>query len=99
MPHMVRVKFLGFLERVAGQRETAVEIDESATVLDLVSTLADRYGTKFSSSVFHSPRQVHTYLRVFVNEAQAALDDPVVRDTRGSAEVRLLLLPGLEGGS
>lgn len=99
MPHMVRVKFLGFLERVAGHRETTVEVDEGATVLDLVQTLADRYGSRFSSSVFHSPRRVQTYLRVFVNEEQVELNDPVIQDTRGAAEVRLLVLPGLEGGS
>lgn len=99
MPHMVAVKFLGFLERVAGHRETRVEVDDGATVLDLVAMLAERYGPEFSASVFRAPRQVHTHLRVFLNEEEVGVDDCIARDGSGTAEVTVLVLPAFEGGS
>ena len=47
----VQVRFLGFLERLAGQRETRVEIVSDGTILDLLEALCQRYGEEFSSSL------------------------------------------------
>lgn len=99
MMHPVAVKFLGFLERVAGQRETCLAVEESATVLDVLTLLSDRYGPKFASSIFRAPREVHTHFRVFINEEEAAVDDPVVARGGGAPQVALLIMPVFEGGS
>ena len=36
---VVRVKFLGALARLAGQRETSLAVDADATVADLLETM------------------------------------------------------------
>ena len=95
---VVSVKFLGFLRRVAGQREISVAVDPDATVSDLLQALARTYGPDFTESVFRAPGEVHTHLRVFLNEEEAGMTD---RITLGGspAEVALLVVPGFEGGS
>ena len=99
MTHPVAVKFFGMLERIAGQRETCLAVEDSATVLDVLTLLAERYGPKFASSIFRAPREVHTHFRVFINEEEAAVDDPVVPVGGGAAQVALLIMPVFEGGS
>lgn len=99
MPRAVKVKFLGVLERVAGHRETCIEVNDDATGLDLLGTLADRYGHEFSASVFRAPRQAHTHLRVFLDQEEVAVEDPIARDENRTTEVTLLVLPLFEGGS
>lgn len=94
---VVSVKFLGSLRRVAGHREICVAVDADATVSDLLQTLAHAYGRDFSETVFRAPGQVHTYLRVFLDEEEARMNDRVAPE--GSpAEVALLVMPGFEGG-
>jgi molybdopterin converting factor small subunit len=99
MAYVVTVKLFGYLERLTREREARVEVDEGATVLDLVRTLADRYGPEFSSAVFRAPGQVHTHLRVFLDEAEVGLGEPLARDGRRAAEATVLVIPGFEGGS
>lgn len=95
---VVSVKFLGFLRRVAGHREISVAVDAGTTVGDLLQTLARTHGGEFTQAVFRAPGEVHTHLRVFLNEEEARMTDPVVPG--GSpAEVALLVVPGFEGGS
>jgi hypothetical protein len=94
---VVSVKFLGYLRRVAGHREIRVTVDADATVDDLLQTLARTHGDAFSRAVFRAPGEVHTHLRVFLNEEEARLTDPVAPG--GSpAELALLVVPGFEGG-
>ncbi len=93
------VKFLGFLERLAGRREACVEVDEGATVLDLLRLLGEGYGPGFSTALFRAPGQVQTHLRVFLNEEEAAMTDSLASGDPSAAKVHLLVLPAFEGGS
>ncbi len=94
----VAVRFLGFLERLAGRREMSLTVEDSATVLDVLTLLAERFGPQFTSSVFRAPREVHTHFRVFLNEEEAGVDDPVAPPGGGPLEVALLIMPVFEGG-
>ena len=94
---VVSVKFLGFLRRVAGHREIEVAVGADTTVGDLLQTLARTHGDEFGQAVFRSPGEVHTYLRVFLNEEEARVTDRVAPGGF-PAEVALLVLPGFEGG-
>ena len=95
---VVRVKFLGALARLAGQRETSLAIDADATVADLLETMGRAYARGFGDAIFRAPGELQTYLRVFLDEREAGPADRVVAG--GSAgEVALLVIPGFEGGS
>jgi len=96
---VVTVKFLGFLERLAGRREASVEIDEGVTVLDLLKLLGEGYGPKLSAALFRTPNQVQTHLRVFLNEEEASMNDRVASGDASTTRVDLLVLPIFEGGS
>ena len=95
----VSVRLLGPLGRLAGQRETRVDVEESATVLDVLTALAARYGPEFSSAVFRAPREVHTFLRVFLGEEDAPVERRVDGAGGAASEIRVLVVPGFEGGS
>ncbi|MBI2822150.1 MAG: MoaD/ThiS family protein [Acidobacteria bacterium] len=99
MEQTITVRFFGYLERLAGQRETCLSVQDSATVLDVLTLLSNQYGQKFESAIFRTPREVHTYFRVFINEREAAVDEPVVPTGEGTSRVALLVLPIFEGGT
>jgi hypothetical protein len=93
----VSVRLLGPLGRLAGQRETRVDVDGPATVLDVLTALAARYGPEFASAVFRAPREVHTFLRVFLGEEEASVERCLTAGGEAS-EIRVLVVPGFEGG-
>lgn len=95
----VSVRLLGVLGRVAGERERAVTVDDGTTVLDLLTTLASTYGARFASAVFRAPREVHSHVRVFLGDEVAEMTDRVRRPGGDPAAVRVLVVPGFEGGS
>jgi len=96
---VVAVKFLGSLERLAGCREARAEIDEGATVFDLLSLLCERYGPELRAAIFRTSSQVQTHLRVFLNEEDASMTDRVASQSGPTTSVELLVLPIFEGGS
>lgn len=97
--HVVRLRLFGFLERLAGDRETSLEVGDNATLRDVLSDLAARYGADFASAIFRAPGEVQTHLRLFMNERQAGIDDLIKPDASGNTEVLVLVLNSIEGGS
>jgi molybdopterin converting factor small subunit len=95
---VVPVKFLGLLQHLAGCRKVAVEVDTKATVGDLLASLAALYGPEFTTAVFRAPGEVHTHLRVFLNEQDAQVTDRIAADGE-APQVAVLVVPGFEGGS
>lgn len=89
---------MGSLAKLAGQREVTVEVEESVTCLDLLDHLADRFGPRFSSSLFRAPGELHTYVRVFLNEEEMrSLDRPLPLHD-GRPQVAVFVLPAMTGG-
>ena len=95
----IQLKLMGPLGRLAGERETRLLVDEGATVRDLLTLLADRYGPEFAGAIFRAPGEVHTYLRAFLDERDAELGDRIAREGGAPAAVAVLIVPGFEGGS
>ena len=93
----VRVKFMGDLPALIGQRLVVLKMPEGSTVGDLLWTLSKTYGDPFRSRVFSGPATLHHYMVVFVNGKNikeiggfsAKLDD---------GEIEVVMLPMFEGG-
>lgn len=102
---VVAVKFLGYLARLAGQRESSVTVDTDTTVADLLATLAARYGAEFAGAIYRTPGAVHTHVRVFLDEQDAHLTDRIMAGAARPSgsftppEISVLVVPGFEGGS
>jgi len=97
--HRVQVRFLGFLERLAGNRETLVEVEAESTVMDLLERLGERYGEEFRTGLFRTPGEVHTYLRIFLNNEETQPRDRITGDPQQTSKMELIILPIFEGGS
>jgi len=98
LKRQVAVRFFGVLGRLAGRQEASVEVDEGATLLDLLSLLAETAGPDFRGAVFRAPNEAQTNLRVFLNQEEAALTDRVLPGNASPAQVDLLALTAFEGG-
>jgi len=94
----VAVKFLGFLEKLAGQREMTLQVEERATLLDLLHQLGEQFGPRFSASLFRTPQELHTYVRIFVNEEEVDSLDRLLPFQDGLPQVAVFLLPAMTGG-
>ncbi len=92
------VKLLGLLPRLAGAREAHVEVEDGATVFDVLTALGARYGADLRSALFRTPADVHSYLRVFLDEEEASISSPVLRPGGAAASVAVLPMHGFEGG-
>ncbi len=95
----VRLRLLGPLARLAGRRETTCAVTEGATVRDLLLALAARYGPEFAAALLRAPGELHTYVRVFVDGADAEPNDLVIAGSAAAPEVTVLVMPIFEGGS
>ncbi len=60
------MKYFGVIREIAGKREETLEVPASVTLLDLLRTLAVKYGSNMESYLFDSnvdtPRPIHLYL-------------------------------------
>lgn len=95
----VAVKFLGFLEKLTGHREITLQVGERSTVLDLLQELNERFGPRFYASVFRVPGELHTYVRIFVNEEEVSSLDLPLPFQDGPTQVAVFLLPAMTGGA
>lgn len=60
------MKYFGVIREIAGKREETFEVHASVTLLDLLRTLAVKYGGNMESYLFdpneNTPRPIHMYL-------------------------------------
>jgi MoaD family protein len=65
----VRVQYFARVRELAGLREEILDIEEKATVLDIVRILAKRHGEEFRQYIF-DPRtgSARSYLQFLVND-------------------------------
>jgi molybdopterin converting factor small subunit len=94
----VNVRLFGILAILAKERSVALQLDEPATLGDVLAELAQRFGREFADHIFRVEGEMHSYCGVFVNNAQ-------VRDLKqelpaggAAAEVGMILLMASEGG-
>ncbi|MCC6888712.1 MAG: MoaD/ThiS family protein [Hyphomicrobiales bacterium] len=92
-----RIKFMGDLPTIVGQRSLEIEVPADHTVRDLLRILSDTYGEAFTSRVFSRPDKLHHYILLFVDgesiKNRGGLDAKL-----GAGEVDLVMLPMFGGG-
>jgi hypothetical protein len=92
-----RIKFMGDLPTVIGQRSLELEMPVGSTVRDVLASLSKTYGEAFTSRVFSNPTKLHHYILVFVDgeniKGHGGLDAKL-----GNGEVDLIMLPMFGGG-
>jgi hypothetical protein len=93
----VRIKFMGDLPAVIGQRCLEIAMPAGSTVRVLLASVSNTYGEAFAARVFSSPAKLHHYILIFVDgehvATRRALDAQL-----GDGEVDVVMLPTFGGG-
>ena len=93
----VRVRFMGDLPALIGQREIVVTLPEGSTVADLMSNLSTTYGEAFTARVFSSPTKLHHYVLLFVDGQNVKQRGGLATKLSNSA-AEIVMLPMFGGG-
>jgi molybdopterin converting factor small subunit len=93
----VRVRFIGDLPAVTGQREIVVTLPEGSTVADLMSDLSMTYGEAFTTRVFSSPTKLHHSVLLFV-DGQKLKQHGGLTTKLGNSKTEIIMLPMFGGG-
>jgi hypothetical protein len=93
----VRIKFMGDLPAVIGQRSLELDLAAGNTVGDLFALLSESYGEAFTSRVFSRAGKLQHYMLVFVDgeniKGRGGLDAEL-----GNGEVDVVMLSMFVGG-
>jgi len=90
----IRVGLAGEIREIVGQKELEMEI-ENATVLDLVESMAKKYGERFRSAVFDESGK---RLRMIVAKNNQEIEFLQGLDTPLKDGDKVMLLPPIAGG-
>ena len=93
----VRVRFMGDLPSLTGQRNLLVTLPEGATVGELFESLSGTYGEVFTSRVFRGPAKLQHAMLVFV-DGENINELGGLAAKLGNSEVEVIMLPIIEGG-
>jgi len=93
----VRVRFMGDLPAVTGQRNLLVSLPAGGTVGALIESLSQHYGDGFRSRVFSGPTKLQHTMVVFV-DGENIKQHGGLAVTLGDSEVEVIMLPMFAGG-
>ena len=62
----VKVKYLNFYYTITLNKEEYIEFDEPFTLRQLLNTLSERYGSKFSEVIFNKENKLKTNIWIMV---------------------------------
>jgi molybdopterin converting factor small subunit len=93
----IRIKFMGDLPAVIGQRSLELELLAGNTVGDLFALLSESYGEAFTSRVFSRPGKLQHYMLIFV-DGQNIKDSGGLDAKLGNGEVDVVMLSMFVGG-
>ncbi len=93
----VRVKFMGDLPALTGQRNIVVQLPEGSTAGDLLYSLSKTYGDPFRCRVFSGPATLHHYMVVFL-DGKNMKELGGFAAKLGNSDVEVVMLPMFEGG-
>jgi molybdopterin converting factor small subunit len=96
-PLAVKVRFMGDLPAVTGQRKLLVSLPAGETVGGLLDSLSQRYGEDFRSRVFSSPTKLHHTMLIFV-DGENITQHGGLGAKLGDSEVEVIMLPMYGGG-
>lgn len=98
---IVRVQFYGMLRDVVAESTTLIEVDQHATLADVLAALIARYGPPLQHTLLDEKGNVQRHVCLSVNDAMVpatALEEPLCAGTTADQEVSLLLIPPVFGG-
>jgi molybdopterin converting factor small subunit len=93
----VRVKFMGDLPAIIGQRSLQLAMPAGSTVRDLLASLSKTYGDAFRLRVFSGPEQLQHCILVFA-DGENIKDHGGLNAKLGNGEVDVIMLPMFGGG-
>ena len=93
----VRVKFVGDLPSLIGQRDLLVTLPEGATVGELLESLSRTYGDAFTCWVFSSPAKLRHTMLILVDGVNIKGRGGLAAKL-GDSEVEVIMLPIICGG-
>lgn len=96
-PLAVRVRFMGDLPAVTGQRNVLVSLPGECTVGGLLESLSQRYGDDFRSRIFNGPAKLHHTMLIFVDGENIKQHGGLAAKL-GDSEVEVIMLPMFGGG-
>ena len=93
----VRVRFMGDLPAVTGERNLLVSLPAGGTVAGLLESLSQRYGDDFRSRLFSGPTKLHHTMLIFVDGENIRQHGGLAAKL-GDSEVEVIMLPMFGGG-
>jgi MoaD family protein len=93
----VAVKFFAQARDIVGTRDEALDIEDSATVMDLLAMLVNRHGNKVKEYLFDpKTRTPRPHLKFFVNGREISMSRGF--DTVLTNGCTLAIIPPVSGG-
>ena len=92
----VVVRYFGPLRDIVGKRSDSISIEDSATLLDLLETLAGKHGTKFRNFLFGPDGSVRDGI-AFATDGDSTPSSKLQR-TRCLNIEEFVILPPISGG-
>ncbi len=93
----VRVKFMGEMPALIGQRSLEVVLPREASIGDLLASLSKTYGDAFKCRVFCGPEKLHHTMLIFV-DGENIKGRGGLAAKLGNGEVEVIMLPMFGGG-
>lgn len=94
---VVRVKFMGDMSSIIGERNLDLALPQGATVADLLASLSKTYGEAFTSRVFIGPGKLFHTMLIFVDGEDIKERDGLAT-MLGNGEVEVIMMPMFGGG-
>jgi molybdopterin converting factor small subunit len=97
----VKVKFFGVVRGLTDGPSTVVEMDNDATLADLLEELHKKYGKRFYDGVLCESNGLKGHVKLFMNDAE--IDSRKLATTKvavagAAAETMLYVVPSTAGG-
>ena len=94
----IRVKFMGDLPSVVGERETSVSLPPGSTVADLLAWLCKHYGEGFRCRVISQSGKLHHTILIFLNGENIKERSDLATGLENNGAIEIVMLPMFEGG-
>jgi MoaD family protein len=92
----VRIRFFGMLKEMIGKREESLQIEDSASISDLIKLLSTKHGKRFAGFVFDQKGSLREGFAFAVNGdslSESKLESTKCRDVK-----EFVILPPISGG-
>ncbi len=98
----IKVKFYGVIKDIIKEPAAEFELEDGATMSDLLDLMRRKYGDEFAQRVLDDRIGVRTYVKLFLNDEE--VDNASVSSTKlsaagASAAATLYVMPSSTGGA